>query len=73
MLPSDRDTASIQLDAVMAYYGKVKGHCIAKPESYEARRERRAAEIAGLKGRSRMTRPRFGASDATPLAQGVTQ
>ena len=35
----------------MTYNGKIKGHCIAKPESYEAREERRAAEIAGLKGR----------------------
>merc|ERR1719284_1903353 len=48
-LSSDRDTASTELDAVMEYYGKIKDRCIAKPETYEARKERRAAEIAGLK------------------------
>jgi predicted nucleic acid-binding Zn-ribbon protein len=48
-LSSDRDTANEELDAVMEYYGKIKERCIAKPESYEERKQRREAEIAGLK------------------------
>jgi len=46
---ADRDTTSTELSAVMEYYGKVKERCVAKPESYEARAARRAAEIEGLK------------------------
>jgi chromosome segregation ATPase len=48
-LTSDRDSASSELGAVMEYYGKLKSRCIAKPESYESRAARRAAEIEGLK------------------------
>jgi len=48
-LTSDRETSSTELSAVMEYYGKVKERCIAKPESYEARKARREEEIAGLK------------------------
>merc|ERR1719223_497473 len=48
-LSSDRDTASTELSAVLEYYGKLKERCIAKPETYEARKQRREAEIAGLK------------------------
>jgi predicted nucleic acid-binding Zn-ribbon protein len=48
-LSGDRDTTSTELSAVMDYYGKLKGRCIAKPESYEERKARRTAEIAGLK------------------------
>merc|ERR1712160_206877 len=45
----DRDTAATELAAVNEYYGKVKDRCIAKPETYEDRAARRAAEIQGLK------------------------
>merc|ERR1711865_1193074 len=48
-LSGDRDTTSTELSAVMDYYGKLKGRCIAKPESYEERKARRTAEIEGLK------------------------
>jgi hypothetical protein len=34
---------------VNEYYGKLKDRCVAKPESYEERKRRREAEIAGLK------------------------
>jgi len=48
-LSGDRKSANTELDAVMEYYGKLKQRCIAKPETYEERQRRRAAEIAGLK------------------------
>jgi hypothetical protein len=48
-LTSDKETATTELDAVMEYYAKIKERCIAKPETYEERKARREAEIAGLK------------------------
>merc|ERR1740117_1613469 len=48
-LSSDRDTANTELNAVLEYYEKLKDRCIAKPETYEERKRRREAEIAGLK------------------------
>merc|ERR1712232_54907 len=45
----DLDAANTEYAAVMEYYGKIKDRCIAKPETYEERRARRAAEIQGLK------------------------
>merc|ERR1719389_1527575 len=48
-LSGDRATADTELSAVMEYYGKIKERCIAKPETYEARKARREAEINGLK------------------------
>jgi hypothetical protein len=48
-LSSDRETSSTELSAVMDYYSKIKERCIAKPETYEARKKRREAEVAGLK------------------------
>jgi hypothetical protein len=48
-LSSDRTTAQEEHDAVMEYYAKIKERCIAKPETYEERKQRREAEIAGLK------------------------
>jgi len=48
-LSSDKDTTNTELSAVLEYYGKIKERCIAKPESYEERKARREAEIAGLK------------------------
>jgi len=46
---ADRETANAEYSAVMDYYGKIKDRCIAKPETYAARKARREAEIAGLK------------------------
>merc|ERR1712187_630085 len=48
-LSADRETASTELSAVLEYDTKLKERCIAKPETYEARKARRDAEIAGLK------------------------
>jgi len=45
----DRKSTQTELDAVNEYYAKVKDKCIAKPESYEERKKKRANEIAGLK------------------------
>merc|ERR1719506_2044010 len=46
---ADRAGEQTELDATMEYYGGLKARCIAKPESYAERVERRTAEIAGLK------------------------
>merc|ERR1719262_2161687 len=46
---ADRDGLNTELDAVLDYYEKIKDRCIAKPETYEERKRRREAEIAGLK------------------------
>merc|ERR1719265_501399 len=48
-LSGDKETASSELDAVLEYYAKIKERCIAKPETYEERKAKREAEIAGLK------------------------
>merc|ERR1719299_103554 len=48
-MTSDREGTQTELDAVMEYDKQIKDQCIAKPESYEERKERREAEIAGLK------------------------
>lgn len=48
-LSSDRETTNTELDAVMEYDTKIKARCIAKPETYETRKARREAEVAGLK------------------------
>merc|ERR1719281_1159331 len=48
-MTSDRETEQTELDAVLEYYSKLKDRCIAKPETYEERKRRREAEIAGLK------------------------
>merc|ERR1719322_962631 len=46
---ADRETANTELSAVLEYFGKIKDRCIAKPETYAARKARREAEIKGLK------------------------
>jgi len=46
---ADRQSASTELSAVLEYLGKLNERCIAKPETYEERKRRREAEIAGLK------------------------
>merc|ERR1719359_283508 len=48
-LTGDRDNTNTELSAVLDYYAKIKGRCIAKPETYEERKARREAEIKGLK------------------------
>merc|ERR1719401_885914 len=48
-LSGDRETANSELSAVLDYYAKIKDRCIAKPMTYESRKERREAEIQGLK------------------------
>merc|ERR1719442_140290 len=48
-ISSDRETTATELDAVNDYYAKIQDRCIAKPESYESRKQRRTAEIEGLK------------------------
>jgi len=48
-LSSDRETSATELSAVLEYKDKLDARCIAKPETYEQRKQRREAEIAGLK------------------------
>jgi hypothetical protein len=48
-LSSDRETTSTEHAAVLEYLGKLNDRCVAKPETYENRKQRRDAEIAGLK------------------------
>jgi len=48
-LTSDRNGVQAELDAVSEYLAKIEATCIEKAETYAARTERRAAEIAGLK------------------------
>merc|ERR1719238_1875344 len=45
----DLANAETEYKAVTDYYEKLKDQCIAKPETYEERKRRREAEIAGLK------------------------
>jgi DNA repair exonuclease SbcCD ATPase subunit len=46
---SDRDDAKTQLASILAYLSKLEEQCIAKAETYEARKAHREAELAGLK------------------------
>jgi len=48
-LSGDKETTGTELSAVLDYDGKLKGRCIAKPESYGERKARREAEVSGLK------------------------
>jgi len=48
-LSSDEASVQKELDAVLEYDAKIKEQCIAKPEPYEERAKKRAAEIEGLK------------------------
>jgi peptidoglycan hydrolase CwlO-like protein len=46
---SDRDGAQTELSAVLEYKGQLLKMCVATPSTYEERKGRREAEIAGLK------------------------
>merc|ERR1719265_2841389 len=48
-LSSDLDNAQTELSAVLKYTENIRAMCELKPESYEERKGRREAEIAGLK------------------------
>jgi len=48
-ISSDRESAQTELDAVLKYSAKLRGMCEVRPESYEERKGRREAEIAGLR------------------------
>merc|ERR1712187_449208 len=48
-LSADRETTGSELSAVDEYLAKLTERCVAKPETYESRKARREAEIAGLK------------------------
>merc|ERR1719450_809495 len=48
-LSSDVDSLQTELDAVLQYSTNIRGMCELKPETYEDRKSRREAEIAGLK------------------------
>jgi len=48
-LAGDQETSNTELSAVLEYDTKIKERCIAKPETYETRKGRREAEVAGLK------------------------
>lgn len=48
-ITADRSGVQEELDAVNEYLKKIEEECIAKAETYEERKERREAELAGLK------------------------
>mmetsp|Transcript_44764 Transcript_44764/g.96207 ORF Transcript_44764/g.96207 Transcript_44764/m.96207 type:complete len:703 (-) Transcript_44764:127-2235(-) len=48
-LSSDRSSVQAELDAILEYLAKIQEQCIAKAETYSERKERREAELAGLK------------------------
>merc|ERR1719161_3467207 len=65
---ADRDTAQTELSAVLEYYEKLQDRCVAKPETYEVRKQRREAEIAGLKSALEIL-----AGDAVLLQEGSSR
>jgi hypothetical protein len=46
---SDKEGVETELSAVLEYLKELEGRCVAKAETYAERKERREAEIAGLK------------------------
>jgi len=48
-MTADRETTDSERSAVLEYFAKIKDRCVAKPETYEERKNRRTSEIAGLK------------------------
>ena len=47
-LTSDEEMFVVELSAVAEYLKKIEDECIVKPATYEDRKARREAEIAGL-------------------------
>jgi len=48
-LKSDLEGTRSEYEAILDYWKTLTDKCVAKPESYEERKRRREAEIAGLK------------------------
>merc|ERR1712186_102633 len=48
-LSADRSSVQAELDAVLEYLSKVEAECTERAETYASRKERREAEIEGLK------------------------
>mmetsp|Transcript_45171 Transcript_45171/g.98246 ORF Transcript_45171/g.98246 Transcript_45171/m.98246 type:complete len:726 (+) Transcript_45171:36-2213(+) len=48
-LASDGEGTQTELDALLEYSASINSACVAKPSTYEERKARREAEIAGLK------------------------
>lgn len=48
-LRSDKSGATTELNAVNEYMRSIEKECVAKPDSYEERKKRRDAEMAGLR------------------------
>merc|ERR1719407_330974 len=63
-LKEDAEGTTKELSAILEYRDKLQPMCVAKPESYEERKKRREAEIAGLKEALRILEEESGSSDA---------
>merc|ERR1719460_2775699 len=61
-LKEDKEGVTKELDAVLEYWDKLQPMCVAKPESYEERKKRREAELAGLKEALRILEEESGSS-----------
>lgn len=48
-LASDRNSAQAELDAVLEYSEGIRRSCVSQPSTYEERKARREAEVAGLR------------------------
>jgi len=48
-MSSDRESASTEMESVLEYSKSIRASCEVKPETYEDRKGRREAEMAGLK------------------------
>jgi len=48
-MSSDRESSQAELDSVLEYSKSIRASCEVKPETYEDRKARRDAELAGLK------------------------
>jgi len=67
----DRTGLETELTSVDEYYESLKKQCIAKPESYEERKKRREAEIAGLKEALEILNGAAFLQNGTPALRGV--
>lgn len=48
-LTSDHSSAREELDALQEYMAKLQDQCVAKPEPYEERKQKREKEVQGLR------------------------